>query len=69
MAMIKRENSYHSQSLVHEVLHAQSVLVLQKDVFQNTDLFSLKMSAYAKKNWHTFFETIFQVSADEGIGK
>ena len=32
-------------------------------------LFSLKMSAYTKKNWHTFFVTIFQVSADEGMGK
>ena len=31
--------------------------------------FSLKMSANAKKNWRTFFVTIFQVSADEGMGK
>ena len=27
------------------------------------------MSAEVKNNWHTLFVTIFQVSADEGIGK
>ena len=31
--------------------------------------FSLKMSASAKRNWHSLFVKIFQVSADEGMGK
>ena len=31
--------------------------------------FSLKMSAQAKKNWHSMFLKIFQVSADEEMGE
>ena len=38
---LKKRNSY----LVHELLHAFSVLALQNDDFQNPDFFSLKMSA------------------------
>ena len=58
-------NSYQSQSLVHELL--QSVLVLQKDAFQNRDFSHSKCQLNRKK-----IDTaclIFQVSADKGIGK
>ena len=44
-----KENSYQSQSLVHEVLHAQSVLVLQKGAFQNTYFSSLKFQLKRRK--------------------
>ena len=40
-----------------------------KRCFPKYGLFSLKISASAKKNRHTFFVTIFQVSADEGMDK
>ena len=53
-------------SLVDEVLHALSVLVLQKRYFPKYRFFSLKMSAWATKSWHSMFVKIFQVSADEG---
>ena len=36
---------------------------------QNTDFPGFKCQLKRKKNWHTFFVTIFQVSADEGMGK
>ena len=45
----------------------KSVIVLQKDAFQNMDFSRLKCQL-KRKNWHTFFVTIFQVSADEGMG-
>ena len=63
MALIKREILTS-----REVLHAKSVLVLQKIRFflaQNVSLSEKKK----KKNWHSMFVTIFQVSVDEGKGK
>ena len=43
---------------------------LQKDAFQNMDFSRLKCQLKRKKkNWHSLFVKIFQVSADEGMGK
>ena len=53
MALIKREILTNGKlSLVLEVLHAQSVLVLQKDAFQNTD-FSRRKCQLKRKEIHT----------------
>ena len=59
-------NSYESQSLVHE--NESSVLVLQKDAFQNMD-FSRSKCQLKWKKIDSLFVKIFQVSADEGMGK
>ena len=57
MALIKRE-----------ILTSHEVLL--KRSFPKYRFFSLKMSALAKKNIDTAcFVKIFQVSADEGMGK
>ena len=40
----------------------------KKDAFQNTGFSHLKCQL-KRKNWHTLFVTIFQVSAGEGMGK
>ena len=52
-----------------KVFHAQSVVVLQKDAFQNTDFSRLKCQLKRKKNWDSLFVKIFQVSAHEGMRK
>ena len=44
-------------------------LFCKKYAFQNTVFLSLKMSAQVKKNWHSMFLKIFQVSADEEMGE
>ena len=49
MALIKRENLTSRKVIVHEVLHAYSVLVLQKRCLPIEGFFSLKMSAKAEK--------------------
>ena len=46
-------------------LYVQSVFVLQKRCFPKYGFFSLKMSAQAKKNWHSMLLKIFQVSTDK----
>ena len=58
MALIKRE-----------ILTSRKVLVLQKDAYQNTDFSRLKCQVKRKQNGHSLFVKMFQVSADEGIGK
>ena len=40
-----------------------------KRCFPKYGFFSLKMSALAEKNWDSLFVKIFEVSADEGMGK
>ena len=56
--------------LYTEVLHAKSVLMFcKKSAFQNMDFYRLKCQLKRKKNWHSMFLKIFQVSVDEGKGK
>ena len=58
MALIKRE-----------ILTSRKILST-KSCTRNQFLFCKKMlSKIREKKWHTFFVTIFQVSADEGMGK
>ena len=49
--------------LYTEVLHAPVL------VFQIMDFSRLKCQLKRKKNWHSMFLKIFQVSVDEGKGK
>ena len=42
---------------------------MQKDAIQNTDFSRLNCQLKRKKNWHTVFVMIFQVSANGGMGK
>ena len=62
-ALIKREIVTSREVLYSKLVH------LISPCFPNKMLFSLKMSAQAKKTWHSMFLKIFQVSADEEMGK
>ena len=69
MALIKREILTRRKVLSTKSC-TRNQLVLQKDAFQNTDFSRLKWQLKRKKKKrHTFFVTISQVSADEGMGK
>ena len=69
MALIKREILTSCKVKVlytKSCMSIKSVLVLQKDAFQNTDFSHLKCQLKRKKNWYSLFVKIFQVSASEG---
>ena len=56
-----------------EVLYTKLVRVISlcfaKKMLSSIRVFSLKMSVQARKNWHSMFLTIFQVSTDEEMGQ
>ena len=63
-------------SLIKKEILTSRKILSTKSCTRNQFLFCKKMLckiqiflALAKKNVHTFFVTIFQVSADEGMGK
>ena len=59
-ALIKRQIlTSDSRNLVHKACTR----------IQNTGFVSLKMSAQTKRKWHSMFLKIFQVTADEEMGK
>ena len=67
--MIKREIL-----TCHEVLYTKLVRVISscfaiKMLSKNTGFSHLKCQLKWKKNWHSMFPKIFQVSADEEMGK
>ena len=64
MALIKREILTS-----RKVLYTKSVLLLRKDAIQNTDFSRLNRQLKRKKIDTPFFVTIFQLSADGGMGK
>ena len=68
MALIERE-ILTSRKVLSRKSSTSNKFLFCKKMLSNYGLFSLKMSAQAKKNLYTFFVTIFQVSADEGMGK
>ena len=65
MALIKRE-IFTSREVLYAklVLKNQFLFNLQKRCFPKKGLFSLKILAQAKRNWHSMFLKIFQVLTD-----
>ena len=68
MAVIKTE-ILTSPKVLYTKSSTHNQFLFCKEMFPKDGIFSLKMSALAKNNWHNLFVKIFQVSADEAMGK
>jgi len=69
MALVKREILASREVLYTTFCPRKQFLFCKRDAFKISIFSHLKGQLKRKKNWYIMFVKIFQVSADEGMGK
>ena len=68
MALIKRE-ILPSRKILSTKSCMRNQFLFCKKMLSKIRIFRAENVSLSEKKWHTFFVTIFQVSADEGMSK